>query len=74
MRKLKRMVVHSAQQLSDLEMSQIQGESGSDRQYHYTLRCDQNTTESISVNDCERSTVMAYCGSTINAVCIETYY
>lgn len=45
------------------------------KNYHYFLRCNQDSEEGYEVSDCERTTAEQHCGSELNnTVCVSTYY
>jgi len=74
MRKIKKILIgNSVERLSTTQMCSIMGSSGT-KSYHYYLRCNQDTTEGIDVNDCTRETAERYCGDVSNSVCVITYY
>lgn len=74
MKKLSKIVLNQATVLERREMMQIFGENRSNG-YHFFLRCDQNSTEGITVSDCSNETFIQYCGEdTSSAVCISWYY
>lgn len=74
MKKLKKIVLNESSLLSDEQMKSISG--GEDQShYQYFLRCNQNSTQGVAVENCDRSTFERICGENVtNAVCVTTQY
>ena len=63
MKKLQKLVLRETMPLSEMEMIQVRGGYTSNAEYSCGVRCDQSITgSSISVANCDRSTVGDICG------------